>query len=119
MTDPRDESVPSNRVLAVLTGGVLLVVVGLVALRFPVLLDAYDKLGIQIDCGTGYLADLDQAGRMGPEYVDRCHGALLVRRLWAIPLAVAGWLLLSALVVSWMFAGRPADDRVASPSKSA
>ena len=38
-----------------------LIGVGLLALNFPVFLDAYDQWGFQIKCGTGYLTDLTQA----------------------------------------------------------
>ena len=34
--------------------GVILIVAGLLALNFPVFIDAYDQLGWQIKCGTGF-----------------------------------------------------------------
>ena len=40
---------------------VILIVVGLLALNFPVFIDAYDQCGLQIKCGTGFSSDLTQA----------------------------------------------------------
>jgi hypothetical protein len=59
--------------------------VGLLALNFPVFLDAYDQWGWQIKCGTGYLSDLTQAAATVGDvnYVDKCDSALLIRRMWA------------------------------------
>ena len=49
----------------------------------------------------------------GVDYVGQCHTALAVRRLWTIPVAVVGWLILSGLAVSaWRHASAP-DKRVA------
>jgi hypothetical protein len=74
----------------------------LLALNFPVFLDAYDQWGFQIKCGTGYLTDLTQAAAtVGQhDFVDQCETALLVRRLWTIPLVVIGGLVLLAVVVA-------------------
>ena len=66
------------------------------ALRWPVMLDAYDHWGWQIDCGNGFGADLAQAGTAGGDFVDQCGTALLVRRMWTIALSLAG---LTALVL--------------------
>ena len=68
------------------------VAVGLLALNFPVFLDAYDQWGFQIKCGTGYVTDLTQAAASvgDANYVENCQSALLLRRLWTIPLAVLG-----------------------------
>jgi hypothetical protein len=82
-----------------------LVAIGLLALNFPVFLDAYDQWGWQIKCGTGYSTDLDQAhiaNRDSPQsnFVDECQSALATRRAWAIPLAVAGWVMLSGIAVA-------------------
>jgi len=70
----------------------VLVAVGLLALNFPVFLDAFDQYGFQIKCGTGYVTDLSQAASaVGHDnYVDQCQSALLTRRLWTIPLVVVG-----------------------------
>ena len=67
-----------------------LIGVGLLALNFPVFLDAFDQYGFQIKCGTGYLTDLSQAAAAQHDYVDQCESALLIRRLWTIPLVVIG-----------------------------
>jgi hypothetical protein len=66
--------------------------VGLLALNFPVFLDAYDQWGWQIKCGTGYLTDLTQAAASvgDTNYVEECESALLMRRLWTVPLVVIG-----------------------------
>jgi hypothetical protein len=68
----------------------ILLVVGLIAMNFPVFLDAYDQWGFQVKCGTGYDGDLSQAASAVGEqnYVDKCETALLLRRLWTIPLVV-------------------------------
>ena len=82
--------------------GVLLVI-GLIALNFPVFLDAYDQWGFQIKCGTGYATDLIQpAASVGQQnYVDDCEGALFLRRMWTIPLvAISGLVLLAVVVAS-------------------
>ena len=42
-----------------------LIAVGLLALNFPVFLDAFDQYGFQIKCGTGYATDLSQAAAAG------------------------------------------------------
>jgi hypothetical protein len=70
---------------------VVLIGVGLVALNFPVFIDAYDQWGWQIKCGTGYSSDLTQAAEAsGGNYVDQCGTALMLRRVWAIPMVVIG-----------------------------
>ncbi|OBI76924.1 hypothetical protein [Mycobacterium sp. E740] len=82
--------------------GVVLII-ALLAMNFPVFLDSYDQYGWQIKCGTGYFSDLAQAAATVGEhnYVDQCQTALLLRRLWTIPLAVlAGAVLLAVLVAS-------------------
>ena len=66
-------------------------------MNFPVFLDAYDQWGFQIKCGTGYASDLTQAAAAAGQhdYVDKCETALLVRRMWTIPLiAVSGLVVL-------------------------
>ena len=82
--------------------GVLLLMVGLLALRFPVFLSDFDQWGFQINCGSGFQSNLTQAGiadSAGTHFIDQCHRAITMRRAGAIPLAVAGALLLSALLV--------------------
>jgi hypothetical protein len=76
---------------------------GLLAMNFPVFLDAYDQYGWQIKCGTGYVTDLTQAAAAVGEtsYVDQCESALLTRRLWTMPMAIlGGTVLLTVLVAS-------------------
>jgi hypothetical protein len=83
--------------------GAALVAIGLLALWFPVHLSMYDPWGMPISCGRGFNATLSQ----GPEVqqadvAGRCGSALLVRRLWAVPSAVAGWVLLTVVTVLWI-----------------
>jgi hypothetical protein len=85
------------------------VVFGLIALNFPVFLDAYDQWGFQVKCGTGYSTDLSQAAAtVGQDnFVDKCETALLVRRMWAIPLvAICGLVLLAVTVASAITSAR-------------
>ena len=79
---------------------VALIAVGLLALNFPVFLDAFDQYGFQIKCGTGYAADLTQAAASADpnNFVDQCETALLIRRLWTIPLVVIGAIVLVPVV---------------------
>jgi hypothetical protein len=78
---------------------VALIAVGLLALNFPVFLDAFDQYGFQIKCGTGYAADLSQAADTSGQhnFVDQCETALLLRRMWTIPLVVIGSIVLVAV----------------------
>jgi hypothetical protein len=93
----------SNRALFLGIAGALLVVVGLLALWFPVYLSQYDQYGIQISCGRGFSANMSQAADAnGDGLFAQCGTALLLRRIWAIPAAVLGWLILTALITSWL-----------------
>jgi len=86
-----------------------LVVFGLIALNFPVFLDAFDQWGFQIKCGTGYATDLTQAAAVVGQhnFVDQCETALLVRRMWTIPLvAISGLLLLVVTAASAITSAR-------------
>jgi hypothetical protein len=77
--------------------------IGLIAMNFPVFIDAFDQWGFQIKCGTGYATDLSQAAAAAGDhnYVDSCETALLMRRLWTIPLiAISGLVLLAVTVAS-------------------
>ncbi|MGV0795215.1 hypothetical protein [Mycolicibacterium sp. XJ1819] len=76
--------------------------IGLFALNFPVFLDDYDQWGFQINCGKGYSAELTQAAATVGEtdYVDECESALLLRRLWTIPMVVLGGMVLLAVAVA-------------------
>ncbi len=92
----------SNRRFIILGVGLLLLTVGLLALRFPVFLSDFDHWGFQINCGSGFQSNLTQASIAdsgGTHFVDQCHTAVAVRRAWAIPLAAAGALLLIGLMV--------------------
>ena len=85
--------------LLVLITGVLLLVGGLVALRFPVFLADFDRWGFQINCGSGFQIDVTQAGiadTAGTHFVQQCHAAIAMRRAWTVPVMMAGALLLSA-----------------------
>ena len=75
---------------------VALIAGGLLALNFPVFLDTYDQWGFQVNCGTGFASDLSQAATAAgqPNYVDQCETALILRRLWTIPLVVVGSIVL-------------------------
>ncbi|AKK28696.1 hypothetical protein [Mycobacterium sp. EPa45] len=83
---------------------IVLLTVGLLALRWPVYLPDFDPWGVQVKCGSGFSADLVQAAFAGR--ADECQHALSVRRMWAIPVAALGWLIVIALVVPLL---RPQD----------
>ena len=88
--------------LLILVAGVLLLVGGLLALRFPVFLSEFDQWGFQISCGNGFGSDWTQAAAAdaaGTHYVDQCHAAIAVRRAWTVPVVLTGALLLSALLL--------------------
>lgn len=83
--------------------GVLLTLVGLAALWFPVYLNQFDDYGIKVNCGNGFSASLTQAAASsGGNLVGECDSALLVRRAWAIPAVVIGWLLLTEFLMIWV-----------------
>jgi len=87
----------------------VVVAIGLLALNFPVFLDAYDQWGFQIKCGTGYATDLTQAAAAVGQhnFVNECETALLVRRLWTIPLvAISGLVLLVVTAASAITSAR-------------
>jgi hypothetical protein len=93
----------STQRLLVLAAGVVLLMVGLLALRFPVFLAGFDQWGFQINCGSGFQSTLTQANiadSAGTHFVDQCHTAIAMRRAWTIPPAIAGALLLSTLLVA-------------------
>jgi hypothetical protein len=92
----------SNRQVFLAIVGALLVVVGLLALWFPVYLSQYDQYGVQIACGRGFSSNLSQAAEANDQgLVAQCGNALLLRRIWAIPAAVLGWLILTGVVAIW------------------
>jgi hypothetical protein len=87
----------------------VLVVFGLIALNFPVFLGEFDQYGFQIKCGTGYVTDLTQAAATTGEhnFVDQCETALLMRRMWTIPLvAVCGLVVLAVTAASAITSAR-------------
>ena len=78
---------------------VALIGAGLLALNFPVFIDAYDQFGFQIKCGTGFGTNLTQAAAAsGGDYVGQCETAVMVRRLWTIPMAAIGSILAAVLI---------------------
>jgi hypothetical protein len=92
----------STQRFRILGAGVLLLMLGLLALRFPVFLSAFDQWGFQINCGTGLQSNFTQvaiADPTGSQFVDQCHTAIVMRRAWAVPLAAAGAMLLGGLLV--------------------
>jgi hypothetical protein len=93
----------STRRLLILAAGLLLLMTGLFALWTPVFLGDFDQWGFQINCGSGLhsaFSQAEMADSTGTHLVDQCGTAIDVRRAWTIPLAVAGALFLSALVIS-------------------
>nr|WP_235632278.1 hypothetical protein [Mycolicibacterium rutilum] len=80
----------------------VVLIIGLLAMNFPVFLDSYDQYGWQIRCGTGYLTDLTQAAAAvgDADYVDQCESALLIRRMWTMPMTVIGGTVLLAVLVA-------------------
>lgn len=86
------------------TGIIAAVILGaaLLAMNFPVFLDSYDQYGWQVKCGTGYLTDMTQAAAAGGDtnYVEQCESALLMRRLWTVPLALLGGAVLLVVLVA-------------------
>jgi hypothetical protein len=100
----------SNRQLIVVAVGALLVAIGLLALWLPVYLGQYDQFGMQITCGRGLRANLSQAAdASGDGLVAQCGTALLERRIWAIPVAALGWLILTGLLTIWLHNAPRAD----------
>jgi hypothetical protein len=91
-----------------------LVLAGLSALWFPVHLGQYDRWGMQVSCGRGFSASVPQpSGADGADYAGRCGTALLLRRLWAIPAAVAGAVLLMFTTAIWV-RSEPDDPEVST-----
>lgn len=126
----------------IISASVILLAGGMLALRFPVLIGAYDQFGFQIQCGTGYSADLIQASSAddertshqhnstapGPstkDYVGQCGESLLTRRLWAVPAAALGGSILMLLTAAALVddmrhrrGQRRADPVARTPGKS-
>lgn len=89
----------SFRAVYIGIAGAIVLAVGLYLLSMPVYLDDFDQYGMQIPCGTGFSGHMVQAAAAGDEYVDKCGSALLMRRLWTIPIVVLGALALLAVLV--------------------
>jgi hypothetical protein len=68
--------------------------VGAAMLCWPAHLDAHDRWGFQISCGSGLAADYGQAAAAGEDagvdYVDRCRSAVRQRQVWAAALVTLG-----------------------------
>lgn len=93
----------SNRQLWLGAAAAMMVAIGLLALWFPVYLSQYDQYGMQIACGRGFSADMSHAAAaQDTGLVAQCDTALLLRRIWAIPVAVFGWLILTGLIATWL-----------------
>lgn len=105
----------TNKGLAIVGVGLLLVAGGLLTLWWPVFLDTYDQWGFQIKCGNGFGSDLTQASiaqqAMGTGYVADCNSALAARRAWGIPVTGVGVLVLGWLVTElWRHAELVSTD---------
>lgn len=88
---------------------VVLLAGGLLALYFPVFIDAFDQFGWQVKCGNGFTTELNQTssavGTASSNYVTQCNSALMGRRLWAIPMAVLG-----GMTLTWQAVAAVAHD---------
>ncbi|KUI27384.1 hypothetical protein AU196_07845 [Mycobacterium sp. IS-1742] len=105
----------SARAWCVAIGGAILVAIGLFALRFPVLIDGYDQWGWQVECGSGFIANLTQAENAavdGTDFVASCQTALLTRRLWTIPLIAIGVVALLAVLLTVTVVHHDEDELV-------
>jgi hypothetical protein len=101
----------SNRQLCLGIVGASLVVIGLLAMWFPVYLSQYDQYGMQIACGRGFSTNLFQAAdARGEGLVAQCSTALLLRRIWAIPVLVLGWLILIRVIAKWVRSESSAEE---------
>ncbi|OSC42683.1 hypothetical protein [Mycobacterium decipiens] len=105
----------SHRQMFIGVAGVLLGVIGLMALWFPVYLDLYDAYGVKVTCGRGWRSDLTQALHAsgtdnGEALVTRCDTAILLRRAWAIPAVILGWLLVTGFLVIWVHKDQHQDQ---------
>jgi hypothetical protein len=93
----------SNRQVLVGVVGTALIAAGLLALWFPVHLGQYDQWGMQISCGRGFNGSLSQTpGAQDANLAGQCATALLLRRLWAIPAAVIGCVLVTVVAAIWV-----------------
>ena len=92
--------------------GIAILAGGLIGLCFPVFLNSYDSVGIQVKCGNGYYAELTQAtadderstsrvAQPATGYASQCMNALAHRREWLIPVAALGGIILISELVAW------------------
>ena len=109
----RWSTVLRDRVFIALVAAAILVA-GLFALYLPTALDAYDKWGFRIVCGSALSADYEQAAIADGESadaggrVDQCTSAIWWRRGWGATLVLVGGGLSIALLVE--AARRPATQ---------
>ena len=102
--------------------GTIVLAGALAVLCLPVYLGAYDRWGMQINCGSGYHGQLlqattddqDQARQSASaiSYVDQCKSALAHRRALAIPVGAVGALIIVPELLAWARRGaaRPAES---------
>ena len=98
----------TNRVALIVFTAVVLLAGGLLALYFPVFIDAFDQFGWQVKCGNGFTTELTQASSAAGtarRYVDQCNSALMIRRSWAIPTAALG-----GVTLTWQAAAAVVHD---------
>ena len=89
-----------GRTIGAIAVGVFLVAAGLLVMRFPVSLSAYDRWGFTIVCGNAFKLDSTQAVLADQQpraaaadsrtYVAQCRHAVALRRLWTIPPVAIG-----------------------------
>jgi hypothetical protein len=93
--------------------GTMILIAGIVGLNYPVEADV-SMAGVPIPCGTALTANLESArhvddfSRMFPapeggprsDAVGSCQSKLSVRRMWAIPVAALGVLVMAIAVVN-------------------
>ncbi|MGH3971533.1 MAG: hypothetical protein ACRDTV_26430 [Mycobacterium sp.] len=103
--------------------GIALLAAGLLVLSLPVYLDTYDRYGMQLKCGNGYVTQLLQAtiDDQNPapysgatNYVDQCKSALLHRRALTLPVTATGTLILIFELVAWMRGRSPGSSESGS-----
>lgn len=106
----------TRRLLAMIVM-VTLVLVGFLGMWWPVYLSEFDQYGIQIDCGSGFLSDLAQAGRADGTggLAGECGTALLIRRAWSIPLMVIGTVVVIVLALRGTRVERPVSSAPPTP----
>ena len=86
------QELTTRRLLAMIAAALVLVI-GVLGMWQSVYLSDFDRYGIKIRCGTGFVADFTQAEIAddgGGQHSKQCDSALLVRRAWAIPVSVLG-----------------------------